>query len=113
MDQQERQFITCSLGSGPLEEDIPLPVNQWEGSGVTGAKVLDALETSLSPSATQGALKQNFKLATHEDKEIIREWAQQVRTLGQRAYGSIASSDREANQCGQLVDELTDSDNHE
>ena len=109
-NQQQRRMIPCSLGSGPLEEYATLPENQREGNDVTGAQLLDALETRLVPFATQRGLRQDFKLAAQEDSESLREWARRVRTLGQRAYGTLAAVDREALQRDQFIDGLTDAD---
>lgn len=109
-NEQQRQMIPCSLGSGPLEEYTTLPENQREGNDVTGAQLLDALETRLVPFATQRGLRQDFKLAAQEDSESLREWARRVRTLGQRAYGTLAPADREALQRDQFIDGLTDAD---
>ena len=68
-------MIPCSLGSGPDEVYITLPANHWEGYGLIGANVLDAIETRLVPYATQRGLRQDFLLATQEDNESIRECA--------------------------------------
>ena len=89
-------MIPCSLGSGTLEEYATLPENQREGNDVTGAQLLDALETGLVPFATQRGLQQDFKLAAKEIARVCVSEARRVRTLGQRAYGTLAAVDREA-----------------
>ena len=103
-------MIPCSLGGRTLEEYTTLPVNQREGNGVTGSNVLDALETRLVPYNTQRRLRQDFKLAAQKDNESSRAWARRVRTLGQRAYATLADADREAVERDQFVDGLTDSE---
>ena len=45
MDQQQRLLIPWSLGNGTLEEYTILPSNLVENNGVTGANLLDAVET--------------------------------------------------------------------
>ena len=70
----DRQMIPYSLGSGPPEVYTILRASQREGKGVTGANMLSALETRFVPYATQQRLTQDFKLATQEDNESIREW---------------------------------------
>ena len=90
-----------------------MPENQREGNDVTGAQLLDALETKLVPFATQRSLRQDIKLAAQEDSESLREWARRVRTLDQRDYGTLAAVDREALQRDQFIDGLTDAANQE
>ena len=95
MEQQQWQRIPCSLGRGPLEEYTTLTSKQRENEAVTGAIVLETVETRSAPLATQWELSQDFKLATQEDNEGIREWAQWARTRGQRAFATLAHADPE------------------
>ena len=49
-------------------------------------------------------------MAAQEDSESLRELARRVKTLGQRASGTLAAVDREALQRDQFIDGLTDAD---
>ena len=69
--QQKRQIIPCSLCIGPLEGYTTLPANPGEGNAVTGANVLDAVETQVVPYVTQRGLRQDLKLAKQKDDESI------------------------------------------
>ena len=92
-----------------MEEHATLPENQPEGNDVTGANLLDALETRLVPSAGKRAATGSQTGSPRRQRES-REWVRRVRTLGQRAYGTLATVDSEALLRDQFIDGLTDAD---
>ena len=71
---------------------------------------MGAVEIQLLSYATQRGLREDLKLATEEGDKRIRKWSRRVRTLGQRAYGTLATNDQDAIQRDQFVERLLDSD---
>ena len=113
-DEQARLVFPTCLTGWALDEFTSMPAHfREEEDGFpapTLARMLAELDQRIMPFQTQAAARAEFKSLMQGDKEGLREFSRQIRSLGDVANGNVGAQARDNMNREQFIDGLFDVD---
>ena len=107
-DEQARMVLPTSLTSWALDEFMSMPAHfREEIDGFpepTLGRMLDELDRRLMPFQSRAAARAEFKNLMQGEKECLREFSRQVRSLGDVANKNMNEHARDDINCERFID---------